>query len=253
MRLMYDSDQPMAIPVSAQMVAGYIDGTNGKWPESAWARFPNAVKVRIARRTTTNDGHVLDVELGIPTVWPPSRAIVDWVLMRRRAGVEPTIYCNQLNDWAGIRKLFTDAGIRQPSWWVARYDGKVDNVPVDVVAKQYSHPPLHKMGHFDLSVVNDYWPGVDGNEEIDMTISEQDANVIWGHKLDFDPNGFPEGEEVPAGGPAWMHVTYANLKATQALTEVRELRKLVAELLAGGVEFKPSGTIVITAEPKESV
>lgn len=171
-RLMYDSINPNAIPTNAQMVAGYIDGTDFKWPESAWSRFPNSVKVRIARRTYTNDGHVLDVELGIPTVWPPTRAIVDWVVMRRRAGVEPTIYCNQLNDWAGIRSLFQNAGVREPYYWVARYNN-VAQIPAGAIAKQYANP-----GPYDLSIVADYWPGVDGGGD-DMPLTDDDVRKIW--------------------------------------------------------------------------
>lgn len=165
-RQMYDSTDPNAIPANAQMVAGYIDGTSFRWPESAWNRFSNSTKVRIARRVSTNDGHVLDVEVGIPTVWPPSQAIVQWVQMRRLSGVEPTIYCNQLNDWNPIRTLFQKAGVREPQWWVARYNN-VQDIPVGAIAKQYANPPLHGRGHFDLSVVADYWPGVD--EGVDMT------------------------------------------------------------------------------------
>jgi hypothetical protein len=156
---MYDSVDAQAIPTTAQMVAGYIDGTSFRWPESAWGRFPDAVKVRIARRTSTNDGHVLDVESGIPTVWPINEGIVQWVVRRRQAGVEPTIYCNQLNDWNPIRTLFRTKKVREPSYWVARYDNK-KTIPAGAVAKQYANPPLAG-GHYDLSIVADYWPGVD--------------------------------------------------------------------------------------------
>lgn len=185
-RKMYDSVNPDAIPTNAQMVAGYIDGTNYKWPESAWARFPNSVKVRIARRTTTNDGHVLDVEYGIPTVWPPSQAVVDWVIMRRKAGVEPTIYCNQLNDWSGIRQLFQNAGVKEPYYWVARYNN-IDVIPTGAIAKQYANSTLAG-GNYDLSVVADYWPGVDGKVVTDMDATEHEwlrqNNAVLGAAFD---------------------------------------------------------------------
>lgn len=165
MRTMYDSTNASAIPKTAKMVAGYIDGTSFKWTAEDWARFPKeTVRVRIARRTHTNDGHVLDVEQGIPTVWPINESIVDWVLMRRKAGVEPTIYCNQLNDWDSLKRLFGNAGVRPPFWWVARYDNK-KAIPAGAIAKQYADPPVHGKGHFDLSSVADYWPGVDKEED----------------------------------------------------------------------------------------
>ncbi|GLY65481.1 hypothetical protein [Amycolatopsis taiwanensis] len=47
----------------------------------------------------------------------------------------------------------------QPHCWVARYDG-VANLPVGCVAKQYINPP-GSGGHFDLSAVADFWPGID--------------------------------------------------------------------------------------------
>lgn len=157
-RTMYDSTDPYAIPANAEMVAGYIDGSLYRWPDAAWNRF-SGVKVRIARRTYTNDGHVLDVEYGIPTVWPINNGIVEWVKRRRAAGIEPTIYCNQLNDWGPIRTLFDRAGVAQPQYWVARYNG-VRDIPPGAVAKQFANPPIAG-GHFDLSTVADYWPGVD--------------------------------------------------------------------------------------------
>lgn len=176
-RQMFDSTSGFDIPTSAQMVAGYIDGQSFKWTDAMWDRFPNAVKVRIARRTTTNDGHVLDVEEGIPTVWPINVGIVDWVQMRRRAGIEPTIYCNQLNDWQPLRQLFASYRISEPLWWVARYNG-VPDIPAGAIAKQYANPPLAG-GHYDLSAVADYWPGVDGVQEENMADSDQVTVAAW--------------------------------------------------------------------------
>ena len=170
-RIMYDSTDPNDIPVNAQMVAGYIDGTSSLWPESSWNRFPNSVKVRIARRTSTNDGHVLDVEKGIPTVWPPNQGIVNWVQMRRSAGMIPTIYVNEVNDWGPVRKLFTDAKVPQPLWWVARYNNKQE-IPAGAIARQFANPDVHKQGHFDLSIVADFWPGVDEGDE-EMALSQE--------------------------------------------------------------------------------
>lgn len=268
-RLMYDSTNPLDIPTNAQMVAGYVDGTTFKWPESAWGRFPQAVKVRIARRTSTNDGHVLDVETGIPTVWPITdvnirTGIRNWVSMRRASGIEPTIYCNQLNDWQAIRGIFTSVGMKEPYYWVARYNN-VRDIPAGAIAKQFANPPLAG-GHFDLSTVADYWPGVDGGNNVSIPTD------VWGHTLDFDPNGFPDGEVVPAGGPAWMHMTNANLYATRASAKATDtynrvvqltsqylvfderLQRIEAmlELLVGdGVRVTAEGTIVIGLQPNQ--
>jgi hypothetical protein len=160
-RTMYDSVTPSAIPRSAQMVAGYLPPSRYAWSAAEWAMFPRAVKVRIAIFANVNDGHVLDVEPGDAT---PAQA-PGWVVMRRRAGVDPSVYCNA-STWPTVRAEFRRRGIREPHYWIAKYDG-VARLPAGAVAKQYADPPLHGRGHFDLSIVADRWPGVD--EEDVMT------------------------------------------------------------------------------------
>jgi hypothetical protein len=153
MRTMYDSITAGDIPTSAAMVAGYVSGRYA-WSAADWARFPGAVKVRIATQASVNDGVVLDVEPGDAT---PQQA-PGWVQMRRAAGVDPTIYCN-LTQLPVVQAAFTAAGVAQPHYWVARYDG-VANLPAGCVAKQYADPKTSG-GHWDLSAVADFWPGVD--------------------------------------------------------------------------------------------
>jgi hypothetical protein len=264
---MYDSVDPYSIPTNVQMVAGYIDGTTYRWPESVWNRFSQAIRVRIARRVTTNDGHVLDVESGIPTVWPPSQAIVDWVLMRRKAGIEPTIYCNQLNDWNTIRSLFRNAGVVEPNYWVARYNN-VQEIPTGAIAKQYANPPLSG-GHFDLSVVADYWPGVDRDGA--------DVNLTDGVEGDYDVQdclrelvpgeaGKRHGgglhgkvgdiqvkvnsiESAVEGQQERIDLAYQSVQALIVqVNDQQELIQRMYELLTGsGVEVVPSGSITLQA------
>lgn len=223
-RTMYDSTNPNDIPTNAQMVAGYIDGTTYKWSENSWSRFPTAVKVRIARRTYTNDGHVLDVEAGIPTVWPINGSIVTWVQMRRNAGVEPTIYCNQLNDWSPLRTLFNRAGVKEPNWWVARYNND-PVIPPGAIAKQYANPPLAG-GHYDLSVVADYWPGVDGGNDVTPQELQDVAAAVWNYHINF------QSQPQNPGGPAWMHLSNGNLAAQQANVKLDDLTDDEATILA---------------------
>jgi len=154
---MYDSTTATDIPATAEMVAGYIDGKYA-WSDADWARFPTAVKVRIAVSATTEDGHVLDVEPGDAT---PAQA-VGWVTTRRAAGVDPSVYCNA-STWPQVAKAFRDAGVGEPHYWIAQYDND-PTIPDGAVAKQYANDDL--LGaHYDASVVADYWPGV----EEDMT------------------------------------------------------------------------------------
>lgn len=153
MRTMYDSVTPSAIPTNAALVAGYVDGAYA-WSAANWARFPNSVKVRIAVFPRTNDGHVLDVEQGDAT---PAQA-PGWVTMRRAAGVDPSIYCDA-STWPSVVSAFASAGVAAPHYWIAHYDGSAA-LPAGAVAKQYNDPPASG-GNYDISVVADYWPGVD--------------------------------------------------------------------------------------------
>jgi hypothetical protein len=150
---MYDGVDATRLPVSAQLVAGYVDGLY-TWSAADWDRFPHSVKVRVAVFSTTNDGQVLDVEPGNAT---PAQS-VDWVLMRRRAGVDPTVYMN-MSTWPTVRSAFQARGVAEPHYWVAEYDG-VETIPAGAVAKQYYNN--NDLG-YDLSVVADYWPGVDAS------------------------------------------------------------------------------------------
>jgi len=172
---MYDSVTAADIPSNAQMVAGYVNGTY-QWSQGGWDRFPHAVKVRIATRGNVDDGHVLDVETG-------AAAPVDapgWLKMRARAGVQGTIYCSQsaLNT---VRARILQAGVPDPPYWIARYDN-VSVLPTVspgrlAVAKQYINPP-GSGGHFDLSIVADYWPGVDTAPHVDEVLREDETMIF---------------------------------------------------------------------------
>src|SRR5688572_7173189 len=166
MRTMYDSVNASAIPRSAEMVAGYVDGIYA-WSPQDWARFPDAVKVRISAVGATHLAQVFDVEQGC--IWPPER-VVPLVVAARRAGIDPTVYVNERNDWGPTKAAFDRAGVAHPHWWLANYDGRADYVTPGAVARQYAHPhdgdgvadrPWETGGHYDLSAVRDYWPGVD--------------------------------------------------------------------------------------------
>jgi hypothetical protein len=148
----YDGITAARLPADAQMVGGYGDGLY-KWSDADWARFSKAtIRVRIVVFATTNDGQVLDVEPGNAT---PAES-VDWVLMRRQAGADPTVYMNT-STWSTVRAAFQARGVAEPHYWVAQYDGAA-TIPAGAVAKQYEN---NQTAGWDLSVVADYWPGVD--------------------------------------------------------------------------------------------
>lgn len=166
MRRMLDSTNPFDIPPGEAMVAGYVDGLYA-WSQEGWARFPNAVKVRIAVFSQTNDGHVADVESGDMT---PAGA-VQWVRMRRAAGVDPSVYCN-LSTWPQVQQAFHAAGEPEPHYWIALWNGD-QSIPVGAVAHQFADPPSTG-GHYDMSSVLDYWPGVDGVQPAPTSQTEDD-------------------------------------------------------------------------------
>jgi hypothetical protein len=196
MRTMYDgiaSDAPV-IPTTAQLVAGYVDG-HYAWTDADWARFPHATHVRIATSATTDDGHVLDVETGNAT---PEEA-VNWVLTRRHAGADPTVYCGQ-SAWPAIRAAFIHHDVPEPHYWVAHYDGD-PAIPAGAIAKQYQ-----STAEWDLSSVADHWPGVDPATPTAPTApaatEEPDVTTYYPIQVGPDPSGNPNAAGVatwPAG------------------------------------------------------
>jgi hypothetical protein len=153
-RYFYDSTVAANIPADAAGVCGYCDGLY-VWSASDWARFPNAVKVRIAVNPATNDGHVLDTE---PGNWDAA-ASVDWVLMRRASGLAtPTVYCGSWAPgytWQDVLNAHAARGIDPPLIWYANYSTG-PNIPAGAIAHQYA-----AMATYDLSIVADYWSSVD--------------------------------------------------------------------------------------------
>lgn len=149
-RFMYDSVDANTIPISAEVVAGYVD-LNYAWPASGWARFPHAVKVRIATSPFTDDGHVYDFEPGNDMT--PAH-LVNWLGMRRRAGITPAVYMDA-GRWPVVRQIVANARIPEPLYWVAHW-GISPQIPAGAIGLQYKNTP-----GYDLSVIADHWPGVD--------------------------------------------------------------------------------------------
>jgi hypothetical protein len=178
MRTMYDSVTATNIPTTAAMVAGYVSGRY-TWSAADWARFPNAVKVRIATQASVMDGHVLDVEPGDAT---PAEA-VDWVISRRKVGMDPTVYCNR-NPTTGlpaVQAAFRARGVAEPHYWVATAS-KTAGVIAGSVATQYmlDYRPPGWPGTVDISSVADVWPGVDTQGVAEMELTDNVKLVSWG-------------------------------------------------------------------------
>lgn len=173
MRIMYDSVNVEGIPADAQMVAGYVDGLY-KNTSLLRNRFPHAIVVSIAVSSHTDDGEVLDVEKGNAT---PAES-VGWVQMRRRAGANPSVYCNSF-IWPVVRNAFHTAGVAEPHYWIADWDG-VQSIPSGAVAKQFTNGK-----NYDTSVVADYWPGIDRVPvRPAVNVAAQPGFANWSYKGD---------------------------------------------------------------------
>jgi hypothetical protein len=146
---MYDGVTVADLPAGAQLYAEYVDGHYAN-TQAVAERFPGAVHVPIAVFASTNAGVVLDVEQGDAS---PAEA-PGWVQMRRAHGIDPSVYCSA-STWPAVRDAFRAAGVAEPHYWIAQYDGAAE-IPNGAVAKQYE-----STAGWDMSVVADYWPGVD--------------------------------------------------------------------------------------------
>ncbi len=208
-RTMYDSVTAGAIPTDAEMVAGYVDGRFA-WSVADWNRFPGAVKVRISAVGTNVNAHVFDVESGC--IWPPA-AVVPLVVAAREIGIDPTVYVNERNDWEPTRRAFDAAGVAHPHWWVANYDNR-KTVPAGAVAKQYADPGMPGVGgHYDLSVVTDFWPGVDGTFDnpskteqggdwlMSLTQAEQNEVLKAARKINAEYDPTDDDRPLPIATP----------------------------------------------------
>lgn len=213
MRTMYDAVTARNIAKKdprPAMVAGYIDRIKlAPWTAADWAMFPDARKVTIVKKASTRDGHVLDVEPGDAT---PEQA-PGWAAQRRRDGFAyPTIYCNR-STWPKVKQAFAAQNVAPPLYWIATATGRAE-IPDGAIAAQYL---LDVAPGIDISVVADYWPGVDPaptEEDDDMKLT--DTVDLYGTEPDGTLNN------VLAG-------TFANAKDT--LAEVRAARVTIGQLV----------------------
>lgn len=151
MRTMFDSDQPEAIPSTAQLVAGYVTGT-GAWSPMQWARWPPARHVAISRNAWYHYAIVLDVENGAAKVEQAN----GWIIGAGPAsGWVPTIYGSR--STLDRCKLLVAQGKLDCDYWLADPDG-IPHLPAGYAACQYAWPGRGSPGHFDMSVVADWWP-----------------------------------------------------------------------------------------------
>ena len=229
------------------MVAGYVDGIYA-WNQSGWDRFPNATKIRIAISATTNDGHVLDVETGDAS---PNQA-PGWAKMRLASGLSSVaIYMNR-NTRPAVEAALQSSKLlnTQVCLWVATDDGTL-SVPTGyygVVAVQYANSTLSG-GHYDLSNVPGFWPGVDifgpGGGSLGETMVIQQARalmqLLWwvcrgGTAPTPDIRDGGDGAGVPGANNVLLDGSNADLVATQVMTlpDVQKRMSTLNAVIAAG-------------------
>lgn len=149
-RKMYDSVTVADLPTGGDLYLGYANGRYKNY-EQVKARFPLVPIVSVATQATC-DAQVLDVENHDAT---PAQAPA-WCTRQRNRGQIPTVYCI-ISALPEVKAEFKKQRVSEPNWFIAHYDNK-PVLPPGMVAKQYGG---NLVGHYDLSVVADYWPGVD--------------------------------------------------------------------------------------------
>jgi hypothetical protein len=149
---MYDSTNPGAIPATAQMVAGYVNGPRSQWPASGWDRWgPGVPKIRIDVNGTDPLGSdVIDVENGDATIG----VAVNWVKTRQARGWWSAAYTSASNlDALRLAMSDLDCEYWVADWGIAQTQAAL-MLTGRVVAVQFENNPG---SGWDLSVVTDAW------------------------------------------------------------------------------------------------
>jgi hypothetical protein len=156
---MFDAVVVAAIPASAQIVAGYIDGHYVTVPALRLSH-PHAYVVTITV-TGKAGARVCDVESGDLTPLHGAQ----WAASELRAHRKPTIYCS-LSNWGHVEIELNKMGISSAAvdWWIAHalVVGQVPTfrppVPAGAVALQFAFDVPHNGHAYDESVTNGHWP-----------------------------------------------------------------------------------------------
>lgn len=248
MRTVYDAANIRNIPASATLIGYYVDGRYV--PSGAdMAKFTHARFIPIAVFPTDDKGVVFD---GPPDngTWP---GVVDWVVLRRRAGVDPTVYTD-LDQWTTGVAEFRARGVDQPHWWIASWNGKAELIP-GAVAHQYRGD---QTGGFDLSVAADYWPGVDpapAPPSPPPAPSPAPAVPSDLEDLMIITNVTPKGTDSPGlwllSGPLYAHIPVigdANALKSAGVQQVAISYEMHQNLLAGAASLKGalSGSLAVS-------
>lgn len=170
---------------SATLVAAYIDhSANPDSYKQAVSRFPTKTPIKISVRGTVG-AHVLDCE---PSTGVTPAECVPWAVNSRKAGIEPTVYCNELSTswgWYNVRQEFSKAGVTPPYYWVANYS-RPPSIPVGAIGHQYGDLDANGHNTYDVSIMVDAWPS-NSPQEDDMALTPEEHAML--KRLDDAWNG----------------------------------------------------------------
>jgi hypothetical protein len=188
-RLMYDSTSAVDIPTGSQLVGGYVDGSEA-WSAADWDRFPGRQLVRICIFNDRYSADMIDIEPGNDD----ARGAVPWIREKWLRGETPTVYCFSDAGPKGytisdVRAECDAAGLKHPLFIIAEWDNNPSTFDPtgdpEIIGKQYANS-AQTGGHYDASVVADYWPGVDtvgGNMTGTEIIAALKADPELAHEL----------------------------------------------------------------------
>lgn len=145
----YDAVTASNMPHDGDIYFYYANGTYAN--ESAVkSHVPGKFYVPIDVRGTLTPvkGMMLDVEPGDVS---PSGAVA-WCTRYSGSNKDLVIYCNT-SQWPSVRAAFKSAGVEEPSYEVAQYDGN-PSIPAPAIAKQY----LGDYNGYDKVAIAS-WPG----------------------------------------------------------------------------------------------
>jgi hypothetical protein len=147
------------------VVAGYSTGSGDvPWPESAWAKYPNAIRICQDPGATDTTADVLDIEAGAATfddapVWY-SAAMANYKSAARPGQREPAFYVS-LSNVSALANTLISAGTGSANIWVADWINSESTAsvmveksvgPFNIIGVQYENA-----GDYDLSVYSEAW------------------------------------------------------------------------------------------------
>lgn len=151
MRTMFDSTNARDIPVNAALVAGYANGRYA-WSPADWKRWVAQSHVVISVDAWYHAALVLDVEFGDAR----PEQVNGWIIGAEKAtGWTPTLYGTK--STLDRCKVLVAQGKLEADYWLAEWT-RVPHLPAGYAACQYAAPGHGSPGHFDMSVVADWWP-----------------------------------------------------------------------------------------------